>query len=169
MNKKVIAAVIVLVVVVAVFAYLNSRDVEDRLLSQREAKIFIVAGETRETVDFETILELEEHSFAATLRSSDGGVREHTYAGVRMKDLLAHYGFDVSGAEQVLTRAADGYTVALTPDEVMDDDNVYIVYMVDGEPMASREEGGSGPYQVVIRKDEFGQRWNKYLMEIEIR
>ena len=169
MNKKVIAAVIVLVVVVAVFAYLNSRDAEDRLLSQREARIFIAAAETRETVDFETILELEEHSFAATLRSSDGGVREHTYTGVRMKDLLEHYGLDVSGAEQVLTRAADGYTVALTRDEVMDDDNVYIVYMIDAEPMASREEGGSGPYQVVIRKDEFGQRWNKYLMDIEIR
>lgn len=169
MNEKVIAAVSVLVIVVALFAYLNSRDAEDRLLSQREARIFIVSAETRETVDFETVLELEEHQFTATLRSSDGGVRDHTYTGVRLRDLLEHHGLDVGGAEQVITRAADGYAVALTRDEVMDDDNVYIVYMIDGQPMASREEGGSGPYQVIIRKDEFAQRWNKYLMEIEIR
>lgn len=169
MNRTVLISLGVLVVAVCVFAYLNAADSEDRLRNQREAQIFVVAGGDRTPVDFDAILKLEEYSFEATLRSSDGTVRDHTYGGVRMRDLLDHSGVDLAGAEQVITHAVDGYTVALSADEVLQEDNVYVVYMIDGEPMAPREDGGSGPYQLVIREDEFGQRWNKYLMEIEVR
>lgn len=170
MNRTVVISLVVLVAVVGAFAYLNAGDREDRLLSQRESRIFIaVDGDRIETVDFDTIRELEEHRFTATLRSSDGSVRDHTYAGVLVKDLLEHYEMALADARQVVATAADGYAVALTVEEVLEDDNVYIAYMIDGEPMASREDGGSGPYQLIIRRDEFGQRWNKYLMEIDIR
>lgn len=65
--------------------------------------------------------------------------------------------------------AADGYTVALTGDEVRMEDNVYIVYEQAGKDLGIREDGGTGPYRLIIRKDEFAQRWNKYLMEIELQ
>ena len=168
MNKVVLISLGVLIIIVGVFAYLNAQDAEDRHLNQREAKMFLVADEVRIETDFATILELEEHRFTATLRSSDGTSRDHTYTGVLMKDLLEHYGLPLEGAEQVVTTAADGYAIALAMEEVLQDDNVYIVYEIDGDPMAPREDGGSGPYQLVIREDPFGQRWNKHLMEIKI-
>ncbi|ACB83931.1 molybdopterin-dependent oxidoreductase [Natranaerobius thermophilus] len=169
MTKKVLAATAVLIVIVVVFAYLNAAESEDRLQSQREAEIYLKSdGEDIATVEFEDILELDEHEFEETLRSSDSPDRDNMYTGILMKDLIEEYDISLSDSEQVVTRAADGYTVALTPDEVLDEENVYIVYKVNGEPLSPKEEGGSGPYQVIIRQDEFGQRWNKFLMEIDV-
>lgn len=31
------------------------------------------------------------------------------------------------------------------------------------------EKRGSGPYQIIIRKDQFSQRWAKYVLEIELQ
>ena len=170
MNRMVLIVLITLIVLVGIFVFLNTEDAEERLLSQREAKIFLVAdGERQATVDFETMLKLEQHRFTATLRTSGGVVRDHQYRGIQLKDLLESYYADPTNWEQVITRAADGYTVAVAMSEVMVKDKVYIVYEIDGDHMASREDGGSGPFQLIIRGDQFGQRWNKYLMEIEVR
>ncbi len=169
MNRTVAAATAVLVVMVGIFAYLNMADRGDRLAAQREAKLYIeMHGERIATADFETVSGLPEHEFEATMRSSEGAVRDSVYTGVRLRDLLEYYDLPTDEVQQVITQAVDGYTVALNIDEVMQEDNVYIAYKIDGEPMASREDGGVGPYQLIIREDEFGQRWNKYLMEIKL-
>ncbi len=170
MNKTLAVVVLALVLVVGVFAYLNWAEGGDRLQSQREATLFIVSGgERTHTVDFSDIEDLEQREFTATLRSSGSSPRDLTYTGVQLRHLLEHLDLDMGGIDQIVTRAADGYTVALGADEVSREDNVYIVYMIDGEPLAPKEAGGSGPYQLVIREDEFGQRWNKFLMEIELQ
>lgn len=62
-----------------------------------------------------------------------------------------------------------GISAYLNSDYVLDDDNIYLAYMMDGEPLKSREDGGSGPYQIIIRKDQFSQRWAKYVLEIELQ
>ena len=41
MNRKVLTSIIILVIIVGVFAYLNAGDVEDRALSQKEAILFL--------------------------------------------------------------------------------------------------------------------------------
>ncbi len=170
MSRPVAIAIGALVLIVGVFAYLNAGDVEDRHASQREAEIYIeVDGERIATVDFSAMQKLEEHEFTETLRSSEAAPRDHIYVGVKMRDLLQHYDLSVQEHEQIIARAADGYTVALTIEEVLEEDNVYVVYEEDGEPLAPKEAGGSGPYMVLIRQDEFGQRWTKFLMEIQLR
>lgn len=169
MNKKVLTSIIVLIVIVGVFAYLNAGNVEDRALSQKEAVIFLnYQGEEVAEIDFDSIQELEEHQFQETLRSSDSPDQENTYTGVLLKDILAKYDIPEDDFSQVVTKAADGYTVALGQDEVLEDDNIYVVYMINGEYLAPKSEGGSGPYQIVIRNDQFGQRWNKFLMELNV-
>ena len=169
MNKKIIMILVILIGVAAVFAYLNTGDQEERLASQREAKIFIVFEEKQHTVDFEKILSFEQHTFEAMLKSSGGVDVNNIYTGIRLQDLLAAYEIPLTDITQVITKAADGYTVALSPAEVLEEDNVYIVYKVNGEALSSKEEGGSGPYQLVIRQDPFAQRWNKFLMTLEVR
>ena len=69
----------------------------------------------------------------------------------------------------VIVRAIDGYTVALSIEEVLDEENVYLAYAIDGKPLRSKSQGGSGPYQLIVRKDQFSQRWCKFVVEIEIR
>jgi hypothetical protein len=167
--KRVIIAVSVLLLIVVVFAFINKKGLEDKISSQKNAILYIKSGQTELKADFDTIKELEETEFAAVSKSSGKPPVDVTYIGVQLKDLLEKMEISTAGKTQVITKAVDGYTVALSIEEVLDDENVYIVYKRDGKDLGTREEGGSGPYQIVIRKDEFSQRWTKYLMEIELQ
>ena len=167
--RKVWIVVAVLLVVVAVTAVLNRERLKEKIAGQENAILYLAADGTEYEISFAIILELEEKEFPAVLRSSGKPQVDTSYTGVQLKDLLAKAGINTEGKSQVVTKAADGYTVALTMEEVLQEDDVYICYKRDGKPLGTREEGGSGPYQLVIRKDEFGQRWNKYLLEIEVQ
>lgn len=167
--KKVGIIIIVLALIVAVTAVLNREGLKEKALSQQNAILLIVADGIETEVDFPTIQELPDYTFDAVLKSSGKAPVDTSYTGVQLKDILEASEIHLDGKTQVITKAVDGYTVALSMEEVLEDDNVYIIYKRDGEDLGTREDGGSGPYQVVIRKDQFGQRWNKYLMEIEVK
>ena len=169
MDKKVLWAVLVLLGIVVVFAVLNAGEHEERLASQRERKVFIDFGEERITVNYDDILTLEQHEFEETLRSSEAPPRDKVFKGVRMQDLLDSVDIPAEEINQVITKSVDAYTVALSQEEVLSEDNVYVIHEIDGETLISREEGGWGPFMIVIREETFAQRWNRYLMEIEVR
>ena len=139
-------------------AYLNREGMGDKILSQQNAILTIVADGKEYEVTFDDILALEEIEFPAVLKSSGKPPVDTTYTGVELKAILAQQEIATEGKTQVITKAVDGYTVALSLEEVLEDDNVYIVYKRDGKDLGTREEGGSGPYQVVVRQDQFGQR-----------
>jgi len=167
--KKVALILAVLIVVIGVTAMLNRKGAEEKAASQRDAILHITAGDFAAEVDFDTILSLEEVEFPAILKRSGKPAVDTSYTGVQLKDILIEAGASTNGITQVITKAVDGYVVVLSLEEVLEDDNVYVVYKRDGEDLGSKEDGGSGPYQVVIRSDPFGQRWNKFLMEIELK
>lgn len=170
MNRTVLWVIAVLGVLVMGLAYFNIQGGAKRWSSQQDATLFIIAnGEEVATVTFDDVRSLEQHRFGATLRSSDAQEQQHTYQGILLSDLLMEHDLNVRAEDQVIVRAADGYTVTVTGEDVLQEDNVYLVYEKNGERMRSREAGGSGPYQLIVRKDDFGQRWNKHVMEIEMK
>ena len=75
----------------------------------------------------------------------------------------------LQNAEQVLTRAEDGFTSALTPEEIIAPDAVLIAYEQNGELLKSKAEGGLGPFRLILAEDPFGNRMTKYLNELEIK
>lgn len=155
--------------IVGVTALLNRGDIEEKAASQREAILFIRAEGLEKQFNYETILELSAVDFPEELRSSGRPAQAVNFRGVLLRDLLDKAGVNTEGKTQVITRAADGYVVALSMEEVLADDNVYIVYEMNGEELGRKEDGGTGPYRLVIRQDPFAQRWNKFLMEIELQ
>ncbi len=168
--KKISIVLLVIAAIMAVTAYLNRGDIVAKTELQ-EDEIVIVKSEDKEVkrMDFTLIKELEAMEFPATLKSSGKDPVELTYKGVEVRRLLEKLGLTVEGKKQLIAKAVDGYTVALSVEEVMAEDNVYLVYEREGEPLGKKEDGGSGPYQIVIREDAFGQRWVKFLMELEIK
>ncbi len=167
MNSRLLGAIAVLALMAAVFSGCSLPGGQDELAYQREAEVRIISDDERtETVDFDAILELQEHSFTVDRSDRDDN---NSYTGVLLKELLASIGVDVDDAEQFIGKAADGYTVALPAGEVLDDDLVFIVYKINDEPLSPAAEGGSGPYRLVVKDDEFGQRWVKHLEEIVVR
>ena len=111
----------------------------------------------------------EEKTFSKELDTSDSGPVEHTYTGVPLKNVIKGVGINLEDKNQVVVKAVDGYTVALTAKEVREDDNVFLVYKSDGNLLKSKKEGGTGPYRLVIRNDQFGQRWCKFVTEVNVK
>ncbi len=169
MNRIIWSIITALLIIIALFAFLNSGNRKDRITNQESSIICLNFGGKRLLIGLREIKSLKEYEFEATLRRSSSGERVNIYKGVQLKDLLKANDIDIEKIDQVVTKAVDGYTVVLSRKEVSEDDNVYIVYEMNQKALLPKKEGGSGPYQLIIRKDSFGQRWNKFLMELDIR
>ena len=171
-NKKVwiIAGTIaVLAIAVAVFAILNAWDIGAKQESQDNATVTVVAGDKEETFDLAYLKTFDKSEFSTVVDTSKTDPEERGFGGVPLATVLDDLGFSLDGAEQVVFKAADGYTTVVTALEAADTQNVYLVYERDGKPSGTKQQGGSGPIEIVIAGDQFAQRWCKFLMEIEIQ
>ena len=170
MNKTIVTSLIILVMIVGVTAYLNRGNIADRQEMQDNAQIILLEnGEEIKTVDMTFIKKQGEKTFNKELDTSETGPEIQTYTGVLLKSVIEEAGIKLDNKNQVIVKAVDGYTVALTVAEVRKDDNVYIVYKNNGEYLQEKSKGGTGPYRIVIRDDQFGQRWCKFVMEVNIK
>jgi len=170
-NLIIIPSVIaVLVIVVGVTAILNSNSARLREEQQDSAYIIIKKGvEEIASIDMEYISSAGEEDFQADLDTSETDPEKHQYSGVPLIKVLDLLEIDMDGIETVIVRALDGYTVAFNISEVKDEENMYIVYKIDGQYLKNKSQGGSGPYQIIIRKDPYSQRWCKFVMEIDLQ
>ncbi|MTI68452.1 MAG: hypothetical protein FH753_17875 [Firmicutes bacterium] len=169
--KKLIGLVIaILIIIVSVTAYINKKDIEDKLTLQREAT-FIIKNEGKEITRYnmEEIRSLGEEEFNANLNKDGKEPIAYSYTGVLLKKLFKEKGIKLKDKSTVIVRATDGYTVAIPIKKVLQEGNVYIAYMKEGKPIGTREEGGKGPYQIIISKDKFSQHWCKYALEAEVK
>lgn len=168
MNKKIIVVITILVMVMSVTAYLNRLRIKDKVTFIENAEISIkVEGGEDNKLDFPWIQGLGEEVFHANLKRSGKEPEEQEYKGVLLKKVFDSKSISLEGKKQLVIRSIDGYTVALTVEEVLEENNVYIVYERNGSPLGTKEDGGSGPYQIIIRNDPFSQRWAKFVVEIE--
>jgi len=173
-NKKlliiIIAIVAVLAIALGVTAYLNMGNVAEKKALQEKSIIVITSGDKKlAEANRDYIISLGEKEFKANLKKSGKPPVEHSYTGVPMKNLFSKLEIDTANISTVVLKAIDGYSSALTLDEVMEDDNVYIVYRMDGKLLGNAENGGDGPYMALIRKDTYSQRWCKLLTEINLQ
>ncbi len=168
-NKALIIAIAVLVLVVAVLGFLNRDQLAGKqALVENPALVLQAKGEELAVISLDQIRALGEEEFPITLQSSGKPPRDLELTGVSLKAIA--YDIDPTlpdRAEQVVVRAIDGYTVAYTVEEVLMDEHIYLVYLEDGKPLGTKADGGSGPLMMVPRQDEFGQRWCKFVVEVD--
>ncbi len=170
MKKTVTISLVLLVMIVGITAYLNRADIADKQELQEKALIVLTKnGKEVKRFDLYEIQKMGEVTFNKELDTSETGPVDQTFTGVLLKTVLENAGLELTGNEQVNVKAIDGYTVALTAREVLTKDNVYLVYKNNGEYLEGKSEGGTGPYRIVIKADQFGQRWCKFVTEVEVK
>jgi hypothetical protein len=168
-NIVIIATLAILLIIVAVFAYLNARDIGGKKqLAEEESILVKFDGSEIGRVDMDFIKNAGEKEFTAVADTSDSGPEENYYTGVLMRDILEKMGIDIDDYSTFSVKAVDGYTVAFDVEEIRDKDNIYIAYMENGRYLGTGDSGGSGPYQAIVRKDPFSNRWCKFVVEIEL-
>ncbi|MGB4439854.1 MAG: hypothetical protein WBJ13_11685, partial [Sedimentibacter sp.] len=106
--------------------------------------------------------------FPAVVRSSGEKPVETEYKGIEIAKILKSLDIDTSKINKITFNASDGYRIILDIDELEEPSNVYLTFERDGELLKSKKQGGNGPFQLVLRRDPFSQRWVKHVNEIVI-
>ena len=161
--------IVVLVAVIGITAFLNRDNVADKTQLNND-EIFSVMDTDKEIKNYsmEDIQALGEVEFYANLKSSGNDPIEYLYTGVPLVRILQDAGVDLEGKRAAIVSAIDGYVVSISMDKVLDEENVYLAYMREGKLIGTREDGGDGPYQMIISKDKFSQFWCKYAYSVEM-
>lgn len=169
-KKIAITVIIILAVVLVIAAVLNKQGLDERKDMLTDANISIkLNGEEVGIATFDDIKSVGEEEFEAVLDTSNTEPQTFTYTGVQLKDVLEKYNIDLSKSKAVILMAVDGYTVAYSTDEVLQQGNIYIAYKRDGELLLTKEKGGRGPYQSIVATDQFSNRRCKWLTTIEVQ
>lgn len=170
-NNIIIGSVLLLMVVLlGVTLFLNKDTIEEKQQLNKDA-IFaiIVNGEEVATYNMEEISELGETNFKANLKTSGKDPIEYEYTGVLLKNIIADAGIDLGTMKSVTVSAIDGYVVAYTMEKIMAENNIYLTYMREGELLGTKEDGGKGPYEVIVSQDQFSQFWVKFAYSVELK
>ena len=135
--------------------------------SEEQPSITVNIDGKSEIIDAETIYTHKEAvTFPAVVRSSGSRPVETEYKGVELTELFKTLSLDISNYDKIAFNASDGYRIILSVEEILEPSNVYLTFERDGKILKSKKLGGNGPFQLIIRRDPFSQRWIKHVDEI---
>jgi len=170
-NIIIISSIVaVLIIVVVVTAFLNAGNMQEKKDLEEKAIMQVMSGGgLLGKIDMDLIREIGIKNFYANLDTSDSDPEEHQYSGIPVNDALKVLEINIDDYSTVTAKAIDGYNVVFDVSEIMDEDSIWIAIEKDGKPLGSKSSGGSGPYQIIIKKDAFSQRWCKFVIELELK
>ena len=163
-TKLIIVIIAVLGVFVSVLAYLNREMMLERLEHLEIGTFMVSSGEKVFNISLQDLLSMS----PSAIYTSPRGVRRD-FTGVPLAAILEHLDIDHSQFRSIVFLSLDGFATAISIEEAMNADNTFIVFEEDGKALGTREEGGLGPYMVVMARDPFPNRWARYLMEIKLQ
>jgi hypothetical protein len=171
MDKKIILIVIiVLAAILAISIFINNSNNQESIMKYMDEKVvFKENGEIISTLTMEDIIDFGKVDFEVIKDTSNTDPTPYTYSGILLNDLLKEIDIELTKYEVVVCSAVDGFASAISMDKVMEDDNVYLAYEVDGKPLGTKEDRGEGPFMIIISKDQFAQNWCKYLIEVDLQ
>lgn len=158
-KKKIVLGILVIIAIASIFL----------LNIEKESSIIITLGEESKIVEGDFIYNhTQAITFPAVIRSSGEKPVETEYKGVELSQLLSSLDYDVSNINKITLNAEDGYRIIMDAEELKEVSNAYLTFERDGEHLKSRKRNGNGPFQLVIRRDPFSQRWIKHVNKIII-
>lgn len=163
-QKKIIyGAIALLVIIIAVFAFLN-RSREDL----QEGQIVIKAGDT--VLGVLTVADMQKLPAVQKkmVVQSTSGLTKHEFTGAPLLDALNSIDPGIPQKyTRIITKGIDNYTSGVNMSEVLRPNNVFIVYADYGKPLRTKT-GGEGAMRIIIYQDEFGQRFTNFLTSLEL-
>jgi len=155
----VIAVIAALAVGVAVLAALNGREAAGKKQLRDDAVFVILAGDAEYRVTMEEFLSLEQREFEAVYKKSGKDPETRYYTGAPFAEVLQMKGVGTAGFAAAAFGAADGYASAISMEDALDTQRCYI----------AADDGGDGPFRMILPKDQFSQRWCKMLVDVTLK
>ena len=97
---------------------------------------------------------------------SSTGTTQHNFTGTLLSNVLDSSGVEFRNEYRwALAVGVDDYISDISVDEILEENNVFVMYEDDGEPLL-KKNGEPGAMRIVVINDTFGQRFTNYLLEI---
>lgn len=172
MDKKILIIILTFIILIGVIFIafkLNqpSQELQKELLDN--AEILIIDDDQEKVLNIEDIRSIDEEIFQAVLDTSTSKASLHTYNGVQLKNLLSYFEIPLSEKDVVVLSGVDSFAVAYSGEEVLKNENIYIAFMEDEKFLGTIDSGGTGPYEAIVKSDQFSNRRCKWLTKIEVR
>lgn len=165
--KKTTTSVIVLLILaaaIAVLAYLNRpAEIPD------SGTVLVTCGEMTKSFTMEEIKALPYIEVEKEVVSSSFANDEGLFRGPALRTILTSAGINPDDQRQCVVHSEDGFIAAYPMEEVMESDNIFLAYSKNEEGLGTKENGGTGPFRIIVTEDEFGNRCAKYVCELEIK
>ncbi len=159
MSKKIIAAVIAVLICIVVVLGIANRNAG----KSREDGLTVVSGGKETAVSWESV---KSSSFEGDIINGKGESKHHTYEGIELSELLSEKGIGYTDESSFVVSSEDNYTAELSGAEVNEPGRVYIAVTADGE-MIEGIEGGQGA-QLIVFGDPNQKRAVRYMKTISI-
>lgn len=127
-------------------------------------------GEVVKTFTLQEIKEAPQIEAYANLQSAQHDNAEGTYKGADLRELLNKADPSLLKECRVfICTAGDGYSSALSPEDLARGKDVLVAYQKDGTGLEHFYDGGQGPMRLIVASDTYGNRSIKFLTRIECR
>lgn len=156
-----IALATIMTLVLGFFHAQEAREIDEKTLTIRHNQNVTI-------IHLDDVMKFDLTEFEATVRSSGNQSEVVLFSGILLNDFLNYLEIPLLGTETVVFKSIDGFQSRVSAAEILQPDNVYLVLKRNQQKTVGRSEGGTGPMEIVIALDAFSQRWNKFLIEIEI-
>ena len=154
-----------LAVIILILAGLNRRDdLPDSGSLALKAGDDEIAVYTMEEVQVLPYIEVEKEIVSSSYANDFG-----LFRGVPVRELWADAGAEPADYRQMVVTSEDGFVAVFPVAEVLDSDSVMLIYAKNGEPLGSMNDGGVGPFRILVVDDEFGNRCAKYVSELALK
>lgn len=160
-TKTILALAFVAVIAVLVVVNRNSVKEQDELVKTKQLQI-VVNDEIKIYAYDETSPAFK--TFDTQMKRRNGEVTDKNYGGIQLKEVMSEMGIEIGEDDNVSAVCSDNYEVRFTYNEVMAEDNIYIVTMENGSAMAKE----NGTFMLVVNDDEFSTRWAKNIVQVKI-
>jgi hypothetical protein len=133
--------------------------------SDDETEFTVTAGSQTYTVTMSEFTALDElRDFHATARGE-----RRDFTGVPIAAILNNLGINpLTVVENVTFTAADGNTLAVPANEIINPNYGFLAIAESGVELSSWETGGSGPFRLILAQDLFPQRWVSNIVNIAL-
>jgi len=162
----VLAVLLALAAGVAVLAILNGKGSEAKRRLQDDDAFLIMANGAEQKISMAEFQKLPLREIQANYKKNGKAPEVRAYTGAPFAEVLRMAGVDPEGLTKAIFSAADNYTSALRIDEALDEENCFIVIAEAGVPLGKREDGGTGPFRMIMARDQFSQRWCSFLTDV---
>ncbi len=161
--KFMISIIVILIVAISIFGYLNSKG--ERL---EEGKIRLKAGnDTISEISLDEVKKLPAVDKKLVINSTSG-LTQHNFTGTPLMEVFNSIDPQITKEyKKVITRGTDNYVSGINMEEVLQKNNVFLVYADNGEPLKSKT-GTENTMRIIILNDVFGQRFTNFLVELQL-